>query len=460
MSGDKNNSDVYTPTEWQHDFGTYGLRKRLIMQDESAEFRRYVDNHHGYTQTNDQSGLDDDGLVKCILKVTRKSGRESGNVVSYGKTYDGRGGKPLKEMLGDTNVSDKFNHTNWTNRNVADQPIITSRAGANTIKIIFEPTCVVDITAREYCVTICDKNEWVGKKLAMGLGIPNKSVIIIDTDSGGLMKKFKKKSKHYSQTTHNKYVLFLYFNPLINADSAWKANPFENQKAFSVDHEGIGIKAIIDRRSQKIHGNNNELKMNYIIKSSIAQDDGRKVKQVWEPQDDNVFQGLGNGGKTYIADATVENNISATKDMAKSLWEKGFLHPPPPTPPPTLLEYDNKILALMRKRSGDLFQGYAAKIFKKMPDRSVEVMYYTKRPVGWNPFSERHSLRDIVNKPSQDCIVSTGDYPFLAWCIENRLNVLFFPPPGGSKDDDRNLVFHFHYDKGWNRYDRLERVLK
>ena len=110
----------------------------------------------------------------------------------------------------------------------------------------------------------------------------------------------------------------------------------------------------------------------------------------------------------------------------------------PPTSTDEKQKFNKNILCLMRKRGGDLFQGWLVKnlLRTSLAINNVKVCMDTDAGranlyarEGEPGYCESININD-VNAPWNidgkiNVIHDTGDYPHLAWCLENGLNILF-----------------------------------
>jgi len=397
MSGvePKNDNDPYTGTEYQHDFGPkHGLPfgVKVIKDDKSKGYRDYVDKYHLWNSTTNGRNVDewaytDESLVAAkIFKVSDNSSVDK---------------KTLKQL-----------------------------SQGEVIKVITN-------TYKVYNAPGGKRSPLKGAELANKLQIPNNSVAIIDTDGMiGRSMKVNTKRKNARSVDDQNFTLYIYTNCVISADSAGKVN-IENESFFS-GISGINCVALINRQDIIIPSNNNQMKMNYWVENTWM--DVGKTKQKWTARDiagddDDVREFT----KVEFTDAHHENNRSAVFKAAQKIIKKtgGIEHLKDPTAnrqhdhriTQPLNKIDDGILALMRKRSGDLFQGWMAKHLINHGG-TVRERFYTKNGFRW-VMNETEPKEFITWKNEKDAealidiFATTIDYPFLVWCLENGVNVLF-----------------------------------
>ena len=394
----RNNNDPYTGTEYQHDFGPrHGLPfgKNLIENAGSKAYRDYVDKCHLWNSTvvdRTEWVYTDDGIVKHKI-------RDANNT-----PIDKRALKALPNEA-------------------------TIRVGTNTYKVYKAPGG--------------RRSQFKGGELAERLNIPNNSVTIIDTDGIiGRSMKVNSKRKNIRQPKDVAYTMFVFINCVISADSAGKVS-IDNQAFFS-GIQGINCKALINRQDITIKANNNDMKMNYWIENTWMS--VGKTKQKWNEKDvvDDTdereftiteFQNAHHENKRSsvfkVAQKMVENNDASLKDPTPNgklgVTRKHETRLPKNQP---LQKIDDGILALMRKRSGDLFQGWMTKHLHNFTG-TVRERFFTKTGKSWEMHEKGpknfQTWTEDMNTVGGigDIFTTTIDYPYLVWCLENGVNVLF-----------------------------------
>tara|TARA_B100001758_G_scaffold7486_1_gene5765 strand:- start:6731 stop:7996 length:1266 start_codon:yes stop_codon:yes gene_type:complete len=398
----KNNNDPYTGTEYQHDFGHFGFGVSRIKNNKSQQYRNYVDKKHTWNQniTNRQEWVfSDEGLVKYRLKTTNTTT----NQVNIDK-------KHLRSLPETNNTP----HTIYIRKGKRDGNTY------NTYKI---------------CVVNNYNGSKTGAKLFNLLGIPNNSLTVIDTDQ--VIKTYLKQNSdgHSSRRQEDKDItLYIVKHPIVSADSAKKGN-INNKHLFSTyPGKGINCKALIFTRETIINAANNVLKMNYEITNKYVT--SAITRQVWKPHfDDGNFEHtpLHHTGLQFD-NANETNNKNNVAKIATKLLKTtdGVEHLKDPVLRQGMLRRnissDDAILALMRKRSGDLFQGELTRMMKEngniFNDGSLEVeeSWWMKDTNGW---TFKKDERIWNNFKDNNVFTTTIDYPYLVWCLENGVNVLF-----------------------------------
>ena len=331
------------------------------------------------------------------------------------------------------------------------------------------------------------KSIYKGKKLAELLEIPNHSITVVDTDQvigthfkmnqgevGNLAKR------NVNNDADRDYVLYWFINPIVMADSANKASLHDSKGKMFNDWDGITVKALVNFDTVTMECDNNDTKLNFRVRTSAMGTNIMQSRQIWTPKGDQWNEhDFGNKNNNYHSNITVvnnckkTNNISSTALFAKQLLvgqqNNKHMKPPPIGPgvpgyvPPTSGEinngrgnawqkYNRNILALSRKRSGDLFQGWLTKnLLRRTVLRPGNVRIYMHRKdangnIIFPDLDETNTssstycpqvpllsqaapwYTNSVNRFNIPNIFhSTGDYPHLAWCLENGLNVLFKP---------------------------------
>lgn len=388
----KNNNDPYTGTEYQHDFGPrHGLPfgKSVIEHNNSKSYRDYVDKYHLWNARTDGRtnwAFTDEGIVKHKIKDDND------------------------------NEIDKR-----TLKSLEHEALI--KIGGNTYKVYNAPGG--------------RRSPFKGGELAERLNIPNKSVTIIDTDGIiGRSMKVNSKRKNTRQPIDEAYTMFVFINCVVSADSAGKVS-IDNEAFFS-GKTGINCKALINRQNITIKANNNDMKMNYWIKNTWMS--VGKTKQNWNEK--NVEgEDLREFTITEFQNAHHENKRSSVFKVAQKMIRNNGASLKDPTPTgqlgqtrkhetrlpinQPLQKIDDGILALMRKRSGDLFQGWMTKHLHNF-EGTVRERFFTKEGNRWAMTeSEPKSFQQFKSSGIGDIFTTTIDYPYLVWCLENGVNVLF-----------------------------------
>ena len=391
----KNNNDPWTGTEYQHDFGPrHGLPfgKIVIDNPSSKAYRDYVDKYHLWNAQTDGRGnwaFTDDGIVSHKIR--------DGNDEPIDK-------RTLKSLR----------HGDEIKAGISNHKYIVYKAPGGR------------------------RSQFKGAELAKQLNIPNNSVTIIDTDGiiGRSMKVNSKRKSIRSQDDID-YTMFVFINCVISADSAGKVS-IDNQAFFS-GIKGINCKALINRQDITIKANNNDMKMNYWIENTWMS--VGKTKQKWNEKDVDDDTDVREFTTTEFQNAHHENKRSSVFKVAQKMIRNNGASLKDPTPTgqlgPTrqhdsrvrqpLQKIDDGILALMRKRSGDLFQGWMTKHLHNFTG-TVRERFFTKPGKSWEmdergpiPFQQwKNETRGIG-----DIFTTTIDYPYLVWCLENGVNVLF-----------------------------------
>ena len=247
-------------------------------------------------------------------------------------------------------------------------------------------------------VKAVEKNRYKGEQLAIALGIPNNSIVIVDTDNGIIKSRLKVGPPSTS------YTLYHCINNITRADSAGKTN--ENNHLIFSGFNGIICKALISNQDVLVPGNN-ELKMYYNVTNYFS---GRQEwTHILYPQT-----------KSFIVDdAHNDNNITnrsaelnqgfATRDAADI--RNRFNSVP------------NAIISTITKRSGDYFQGWITKyLLKKLTGPLTSKYYVTNQPgrvPKYREVTEPVYLVDMdLSNQIGDIFTATGDFPYLCFCIE------------------------------------------
>ena len=353
------------------------LYQTVVNHPNSKKYRDYVDRKHLWNRTTDGRtdwSFTDDGLTK---KIT-----------GYGKTFP----YLIKDLATGKSTKHKFRGSKYT-----------------------------------YRVTKAKVGEKFGFDLAYDqLGIPNNSITIVDTDAI-ISKYFKKNTRNMNtQSAQDKnYTLYYFMNCVINGDSAGKTNP--NNKHIFSNVQGINCEALINNADWTIRGNNNDIKMAYHVKCiPMGSSD---VRQDWTKKATNhgASRGVGIkvGDKKQFDQANKNNNRPNVWKMAKKLIQRKT----------NLVDpngrdwVDDSILSLMRKRSGDLFQGYLTKHLSKFNGTVLKQSWKLKlNSTRWESTPEAQNFNFQTfrrNGGNGDIFTTTGDYPYLDWCLENGVNVLF-----------------------------------
>lgn len=371
----KTDFDPYTGTEYQHDFYHYGFKKTTIGDKKSIDYQKYVDEKHLYVKDK-----------------------------SYGSEWVYTDDKLCEFIIG-LNKADQQKLKN-------DHEFITKNAKKNY----------------KYKVKIEGSDGKRGVELANALGIENNSIIIVDTDNGIIKKRFKK-----PEGVREDFNLYYFMHPIISSDSAGKSNYSTDRIIFTNGIRGtVNCYALMCRQELVLNCRNTQLSMNYNVR--IKPSGATEVLQEWIPVNEENEE-----NKTFTTtrflNANKANNRGSCGEIAKTLIErKGGSLKTPTGYKSKKYTYDDAILALMRKRSGDLFQGFLTKHFRKMVGSSRARIYSRVKEEGKKPEEltvREVTIQEIINEDG-DIITVTGDYPYLSWCLENGVNVLF-RAPGTSK---------------------------
>lgn len=241
-----------------------------------------------------------------------------------------------------------------------------------------------------------------GAALAAQLGIRNKSVAIIDFDHGIIDKRLK-------AGPPSDFLLYVCINNITRADSAGKKNVHKKSiagKLFSSD-KGITCKGLLSTETIEVNASG-QLRMNYVVTNRKLPGTDI-IKQSWEAVDKTgVHPGL---HSFEVNDAHEENNRTNLFNALRPLVQGNRLRHP------NVLA----IQALLKKRSGDYFQGWITKYLLKKIRDDVEVLFYHKP--GPNSHYVQFDLDDeniqamFRNDELGDIFTVTHDYPYLCFCI-------------------------------------------
>jgi len=239
-----------------------------------------------------------------------------------------------------------------------------------------------------------------GESLVKKLGIPNKSIAIVDFDKGFFARlKLGKWSP---------FTLYYCINSITRADSAGKINinGGHGKEVFS-GLKGITCKAIISDQKIVAFGNR-ELRMNYKIENikTNYRVGNRKdiIKQIWTPLSDKL--------ETFeVEDPHIYNNKTSLKDSIRSIVNfDGTLDRPD----------INTIEAFLQKRSGDQLQCWITKYLLKKITDPLEVIYYFKPNINWSK-SQQDDIniqQMYTNEEMGDIFTLTHDFLYLCFCVE------------------------------------------
>jgi uncharacterized pyridoxamine 5'-phosphate oxidase family protein len=240
-----------------------------------------------------------------------------------------------------------------------------------------------------------------GEKLARELGIPNRSVAIVDFDKGIIDKRLK-------AGPPSDFLLFLCINNITRADSAGKKNVHKNSTAGELfsSFKGITCKGLVSDQEITVNANN-QLRMNYTVKNKKhARSD--VITQSWEAVDK---VGVDNNLQSFVVNNShVENNITRLKnEIATVLLTNGSLGVPNVT----------AIKAFLKKRSGDYFQGWITKYLLKKVTDNVDVYFFHKPGARYVRFDTgtRNLQKMSSNNKLGDIFTVTHDYPYLCFCV-------------------------------------------
>ena len=429
----KDDNDPYTGSEMQHDFGPHHGHKisaERIKHDDSQDFRDYLDTNFLFNHTNSNRGAgiqpdwayEDAEFVKYRIKDITDPDPNNHITIheangKHKKAFQGLpdSDNPLDRRMQifstDANKNHKYTYTKISLRNTS--PFHRARGG----------------------------------ELATNLGIPNKSVTVVDFDQ--VFKYLKQNSKSCllsgtqgktaaRQPADIGFTLYWLFNPIIAVDSARKRQ-ITSPKFFN-NFEGINVTALVNRDDMTFQGQNNDLKMSFNVETTYSDVGIVETIQTWEPQ---TLASPAFGGEAGLkqTNANKSNNKKEVYKMAKNLCVGSGMKSPPEHDKPL---YNRQVLSLFRKRSGDLFQGYLTKHHHMMgnvrPWTYTEMMRDSAGPgkflppnlgnIAPVPFTNYSNVGDV------DVFMTTGDYPHLIWCLENGVNVLF-------RASNTNCIFYF-----------------
>ena len=371
ISMNKTNFDPYTGTEYQHDFYHYGFKKGIIGHEKSVDYQKYVDDNHLYVKSKSYGGewvKDDDQLYEFITGINKSTQQAVKN----------------------------------------DAEFVTKNAK----------------TTYKYKVKIQPIGSIRGVEGAKSLGIRNNSIIIVDTDNGVIKKRFKLNSN-----TKEEFNLYYFMHPIVSCDSAGKTNYSTDKIIFTNGIPGaVNCYALMCRQEVVLKCNNTQIAMDYNVR--IKPSGATEVLQEWIPRNKKNKKFT----KTRFLNANKDNNRGSCGAIAETLTinnknllnEKSYRN--------AKYTYDDAILALMRKRTGDLFQGFLTKHFKTIVGntkaRQYSRIYDKKRPNRPNEDPNNGktvTVADMIRKGG-DILTVSGDYPYLSWCLENGVNVLFRAP--------------------------------
>ena len=451
----KDDNDPYTGSEMQHDFGPHHGHKisaERIKHADSLLFRNYLDERFlfNHTKNNRGTGNQPDWAY------------EDAEFVKY----------RIQDITYDENNPTVIQNANG-NHKKAFQDLPHSTASLDRRMQIFSTDANKNHKYKYTKISLRDTTPFHrvrGGELAKNLGIPNKSITVVDFDQ--VFKYLKQNSKSCLLSKQEKtaarqpadidFTLYWLFNPIIAADSARKRQ-ITSPKVFN-NFEGINVTALVNRDFMTFHGQNNDLKMSFDVTTTYRDVGIVETIQTWHPQtlDASVF-----GGETNLTqtNANISNNKKEVYKMAKKLCgRRGMKSPPSDGIPASLHQYNCQVLSLFRKRSGDLFQGYLTKHHGMMgnvrPWTYTEMMKDSAGPGKFLP----PNLGNIAPVPftnyskvdGVDVFMTTGDYPHLIWCLENGVNVVF-------RASNTNCIFYFqgficgHFGSNMQRFKKQTR---
>lgn len=481
-----NDNDAWTGTENQHDFGkrkTGGLTTDVLLDQESQEYRDYVDRKFSWNATNNNRGATHTRMMPTGQYIQVRQGEYTTNnnplnhqtPPQWAYSDDGILRRVIhmgkQELQGTSNVP----HPGWVEQMV-NSPMVNTpndtgeHIGPNNEPLQFRRHIIENLLTysfdnrkdgKRYRVTRVAKpprrganNKTKGRVMCELLEIPNHSIIIVDTDQM-LSKQFKTNSSN-NNNWDREFHLYIFSNPIVNADTA-TAKPMIHSSSIFNDYVGITIKAVLSNKSILVKGQNNDIKMNFDIKNMPNGATINQANQDWIPQGDNWadddFAVVNN--ITKIVNCKANNNISKMKVSAFKLRSGDHMKAPPDdTRTHDKQEFNRNILCLARKRGGDLFQGWLAKnlfrpnleitnvrVCMDIGDATDLVKADLSARDGEPGYCPSFGLNaddapwNVAGGPN--VIHDTGDYPHLAWCLENGLNVLFGAT--GTKN-----FFYFH----------------
>ena len=481
----RDNNDPYTGTENQHDFGKHaGIKWEVLMNDKSQRYKNYVDskvtyningvqNRGGALQTNGNIGINSNQYNMMSGRLNQPfpgpnqySPFNQNNEPLWAYNDDGILMRTIgmsKEQL--QNGEDFVPDT--TDIPIGDQNVTRVNDWDKSTRLV----TVQSFNARKrhaYKIIRVEQgnktNIYKGRKLAEeALEIPNNSIVVVDTDQtigshlkqnqGGWAENGRKILNNPTNVQDGNFVLWWFINPITAADSARKAT-VGNKKLFN-NFSGITVKALVSYSPVELRGDNNNMRMNFNVKTHSMSTNINQSRQIWSP-----IGGGWTGDDFDTADMIVDhckinNNAPNCSKVAKGLVRTDrptntkYMREPPESPN-ELKKYNNQIWHLCRKRTGDLFQGEETRrlvdLFGTTPLREYcfkkndagELFYPNLDETNgtsqsfcrtWQindadaPWSTSNSIGDGPN-----IIHSTGDYPHLSWCLEHGLNVLFKPP--------------------------------
>lgn len=450
----KNDNDAYTGTENQHDFGKppqFLLTRSAVTHDDSQLYRNYVDSKFTWNETTENRG------VKIAETTYNQEITETGLNNTNDMGYD-HANSPFNP---ENNPLWAYNDVGIIQRvlNMNKDDLQKSSVGWNVAmegKKFWRNVEIKSSNAEKlfnYKIIRIPAGKYYGRELARNLEIPNHSITLVDTDQiiGRHLKQFTNRNpaNHAAGDSPDKdFFLYWFINPIVSADSARKPT-METSGGPNVfnNHTGITIKALINYESATINCANNDCKLNFKVTTKPLVGGIHLTQQDWVPIGDALKPDDFNPGDLHIEDCKNANNRPTVYPLVKrTLLEGGRTNPKLKSPPDgDKKDYNKAILGLSRKRSGDLFQGYLTKhLFNKnILNGNVTVMMFGKDEHGNNVLDKS----GVINLSDSDApwggnganvFHTTGDYPHLAWCLENGLNVLFKPPRTNN---------HFYFER-------------
>tara|TARA_B100001057_G_scaffold413890_1_gene430690 strand:- start:1832 stop:3472 length:1641 start_codon:yes stop_codon:yes gene_type:complete len=328
-----------------------------------------------------------------------------------------------------------------------------------------------------------------GRNILQALDIPTGSICIVDAQgaAGNFLKDLQiaNSNQYYNVLelpdsiqdirTEPKRVIYLYINPVIQADPAAKIK-HTNTSLFNAEGD-VELRALVSRRDVIVRANNGQLRMRYNIrhrskgfansKSRTTTKNGQlgRIEQTWAAvKRDGENDASARRRSIVVKDA---NNLNKISHIAKKFTSyhkgEGF-------DPGTAAKRRAAALGFQRKAGGDRFQGWTTVNIRAGP---VTVYSYGKQGRSWKTrtidaagqgsfgapavldideirvlhrsgpvLSSAASSSAAASKSSNnaDQFVITQDVPFLFWCLKNNVNVLF-GSPGQARNEPRKYIY-------------------
>ncbi len=453
----ENKRSYYLRSEQQHDFARVGVTAAVLNNPESSEYKK--------TETDIVTISES----KSAESVSHEDGPTIQGFLCIRNNYDVHWPNPLPDDPMVRRIQDiqrPLQVRQWT----ALTPQIVQ-----TLKGMWS-RCIVEITndkgtpqrwrissvvTLEPSLTLGGWNSKTdrihrlpkGRNLLQALDIPNESICIVDAQgsAGNFLKdlKLQNSEKYYQggkKSDEDKPTIYLYINPVIQADPATKIK-HTNKALFNADGD-VELKALVSRRDVIVQANNGQLRMRYNIKHSskgLATVGSRtslptsllgRIQQTWSAvAKDGESPASLQRRSIVVKDANQHNKIS---HVAKKFgrYVKGSANNQYFRPPATARR--GVALGFQRKAGGDRFQGWTTNNIRQGP---VTVYSYAKDGRSWKTrnssgFGPPDSM-DINSFRNEgiDEFVVTQDVPFLFWCLKNDVNVLFGSPGSAARED-------------------------